>query len=83
MNDRDDYAAFACVRIDTFAKESAMQDDMLRSLGVKIAGRFEAKPDFYTDDGRWWYITTLEQWNAQLLRYTERFGDNATILTYK
>jgi hypothetical protein len=66
-------AAHKGERIDTFAKETIAKDDSLGHL--KITPRFQFGPDIYDPANKGWYdITTRQQWNGHVKKYTERFG---------
>ena len=68
-------------QIDTIFKKKVDTDEMLKGAGVKTTPRGKPGPDVYTDNGRYWDLTTETDWNkgTHQAKYNKDYGTGTGI----
>jgi RHS repeat-associated protein len=68
-------------QIDTIFKKKVDADEMLKGAGVKTTPRGKPGPDVYTDNNRYWDLTTETDWNkgTHQVKYDSKYGSGTGI----
>lgn len=65
--------AFYGERVDAAVRQSITQDEFLTAKG-SLTPRGQFGPDYISNTGRWYDVTTPASWPAHVARYEEAFG---------
>jgi RHS repeat-associated protein len=68
-------------QVDTIFKKKVDADEMLKGAGVKTPPRGKPGPDVYTDNNRYWDLTTEAEWNrgTHQAKYDSEYGSGTGI----